>query len=162
MKKRVSIAEAVDVLAEVEHRRLSQQAIRNCCRTHGVEIGKDHKVNTAALLKARAAGKELDKASGTGDLAEARLRKVNLECRRLTVEVEKIERKQEQERMRNLRAWVDTTFGACRSRLDATMQHEIAKRPESLEQITAYFDRTLEIIVETMEEARGDFPEPDM
>ena len=163
MKKRVTVSEAVDMLVDIEHKRLSESALRACLKTHGVKIGKDHKLSVTALLKARKSSKA-NSTGGTGsdEIRAARLRKVNLECRRLTVEVEKIERKQEQERMRNLRAWVDTTFGACRSRLDATMQHEIAKRPESLEQITAYFDRTLEIIVETMEEARGDFPEPDM
>jgi len=161
MKRRVTIAEAVDVLAEIEHRRLSQQAIRNCCRTHGVEIGNDHKVNTAALLKARAAGKELDKASGSGELAAARLRKVNLECRRLEVEVEKIEKKEERQRCRNIQTWLDRICSTARGRIDAAEQHALAKYPQHRAMITDFYNAVLKTIVDVMNENESSFPEPD-
>ena len=162
MKGRISVSEAVELLDQVEHKRISETAIRQCLKRHGVEIGKDHKISTKALLDARKAGKVTDKAAGSGAVAEARVRKLNLECRRLEVEIEKLERTQERERKAKLARWLDGICRRCRSRFEAVRQHETAKHPQHREMIEAYFDKTLEIMLEMGREAEETDPAPEL
>ena len=163
MKKRVTVSEAVDMLEDIEHKRLSESALRACLKTHGVKISsKDHKMSVTALLKARKSSKA-NSTGGTGsdEIRAARLEKLRLECRRLEAEIEKVENRQEQDRQRNLGAWLDRIFSTARGRIDAAEQHTIAKFPQHRAMITEFYNAVLKTITDTMDENEATWPERD-
>ena len=162
MKKRVTVSEAVDMLEGIEHRRLSESALRACLKTHGVKIGKDHKLSVTALLKARKASKSNSTGgAGSDEIRAARLEKIRLECRRLTAEIEKVENRQEQTRQRNLRTWIDRVLSTARNRIEAAREHEIAKHPAQRSTIEGYHNAVLKTLTDAMEENEETFPERD-
>ena len=162
MKKRVTVSEAVDMLEGIEHKRLSESAIRACLKTHGVKIGKDHKLSVTELLKARKASKSNSTGgAGSDEIRAARLEKIRLECRRLEAEIEKVENRQEQDRQRNLGAWLNRICSTARGRIDAAEQHTIAKFPQHRAMITEFYNAVLKTITDTMDENEATWPERD-
>ena len=101
MKKRVKISELIEILAKIEGKSITDAGLRRSLARAEIKTGKDHKVDLESALRARKKSKATDKtkvqkATGKGDfasVADARIKKISLECERLQIEIDKISEK---------------------------------------------------------------------
>ena len=88
LPQRVTILQGCALIEELEGSPISQQGLRKCLKHWEVPVGKDHRVNTAAMLDARRKGKEADKTVIGGKNADLTRRKIGLQCRKLEVQID--------------------------------------------------------------------------
>jgi hypothetical protein len=92
MSKRVTIKELGNQLAAIEGRDkpIAPKNIRKSLSAHGVRVGKDHKVDLAAAMDARAQGKEEDRSAIVGTSMTGKLKD-----KKLFTEIEILELKRD-------------------------------------------------------------------
>lgn len=153
MKKRCTVKELLDVIEEIEGKRISETAIRKSLKRHGVLIGDDKMVDVEQALKAREAGMVLDKSKITEQVKrskekgemfaasyhEARIKQIELQCEKTKIEIAKIRselvnRKEEEARFR-------AEWAKARKAVEDWRAHETAKHPDHADTINGLADR---------------------
>ena len=162
--KRVKIAELLDILEEVEGRRITEAGLRKSLSRAGVYVGKDHKVDLDVALEARKAAREMDKtnisAKSTVKMTdkkgvfaesypEARIKQIEKQCEKIDIEIAKA-RKQLVNR-REAETEYKRELTNMRKVIDDWESHETAKHPEHAEKITALAERLIEQIKDRCE-----------